>query len=233
MSNPLIEDPSIKRASGLIISITGGKDTETCTRWTKPSPAFARRPIRTPTSSSERHSTRPWKAWCASLWWRPALTMSTLRARRKWASTADGARRRGFMTTGLVLTSSPTTDSVTHLRPRSALRRCRGSRSPPLRPAPRAPTKGGRQDRLRTMHAMRRHRGLRRIARARTCAVRRMCPVRSRTTFSILRRSCAARPAEPAARAKATGFRINFDRPHGMMRLVGECLRQVAFGDGA
>jgi cell division protein FtsZ len=26
MSNPLIEDPSIKRASGLIISITGGKD---------------------------------------------------------------------------------------------------------------------------------------------------------------------------------------------------------------
>jgi cell division protein FtsZ len=26
ISNPLIEDPSIKRASGLIISITGGKD---------------------------------------------------------------------------------------------------------------------------------------------------------------------------------------------------------------
>jgi cell division protein FtsZ len=26
ISNPLIEDPSLKRASGLIISITGGKD---------------------------------------------------------------------------------------------------------------------------------------------------------------------------------------------------------------
>jgi cell division protein FtsZ len=26
ISNPLIEDPSIKRASGLLISITGGKD---------------------------------------------------------------------------------------------------------------------------------------------------------------------------------------------------------------
>ena len=26
ISNPLIEDPSIKRASGLIVSITGGKD---------------------------------------------------------------------------------------------------------------------------------------------------------------------------------------------------------------
>ncbi|MEH2513352.1 cell division protein FtsZ [Nitrobacteraceae bacterium AZCC 1564] len=30
MSNPLIEDPSIKRASGLIISITGGKDMMLC-----------------------------------------------------------------------------------------------------------------------------------------------------------------------------------------------------------
>ena len=30
ISDPLIEDPSIKRASGLIISITGGRDAICC-----------------------------------------------------------------------------------------------------------------------------------------------------------------------------------------------------------
>ena len=81
ISNPLIEAPSIKRASGLIISITGGKDL--CySRSTKLPPAYAKRQTRMPTSSSARLSMKVWKVSSASRWWRQVSIISIRRARR-------------------------------------------------------------------------------------------------------------------------------------------------------
>ena len=74
ISNPLIEDPSIKRASGLLISITGGRRPRRYSRLRKLPPAFEKRQTRTPTSSSAPPSTTAWKASSASRWWRPAST---------------------------------------------------------------------------------------------------------------------------------------------------------------
>ena len=73
ISNPLIDDSSMKGARGLLISITGGKDLAS-TRSTRPRPASARKWTATPTSSWARPSTRASKASSASRSSRPAST---------------------------------------------------------------------------------------------------------------------------------------------------------------
>jgi cell division protein FtsZ len=81
ISNPLIENPSIKRASGLIISITGGKDLMLF-EVDELLPAFAKRPTRTPTSLLAHRSMKAWRVASVSRWWRPASIISTRRSRR-------------------------------------------------------------------------------------------------------------------------------------------------------
>jgi len=80
ISNPLIDDASMKGAKGLLISITGGRDL-TSTRSTSRPPAFAKRWTRTPTSSWARPTTRISKASSASRWWQPvSIRMPSPRA---------------------------------------------------------------------------------------------------------------------------------------------------------
>jgi cell division protein FtsZ len=67
ISNPLIEDPSIKRASGLLISITGGRDL-TLFEVEEAATRIREEADRTPTSSSAPPSTTAWKASSASRW---------------------------------------------------------------------------------------------------------------------------------------------------------------------
>ena len=81
MSNPLIENPSIKRASGLIISITGGKDLSLF----EVDEAVSR--IREEADPDANiivgaSSMRVWKVSSASRWWRPASIIPIRRPRR-------------------------------------------------------------------------------------------------------------------------------------------------------
>ena len=72
ISNPLLDEVSMRGARGLLISITGGHDLtlyevdEAATR------ASARKSIPTPTSFSAPPSIRVSRAACACRWWRPA-----------------------------------------------------------------------------------------------------------------------------------------------------------------
>ena len=71
ISNPLIDDVSMKGAKGLLISITGGNDL-TLYEVDEAATRIREEVDRTPTSSSARPSTRAWKASSACRWWRPA-----------------------------------------------------------------------------------------------------------------------------------------------------------------
>ena len=126
ISNPLIQDPSIKRASGLIISITGGKDLTLYESMKRP-PAYATRPTRTPTSSSARPSMQVSKVSSASRWWRPASIISARRASRSRRTDAYGSRRQAEQR------------QASHRRPDRACAPPPQFESPPLRPAARHP----------------------------------------------------------------------------------------------
>jgi len=74
-------ESSIKRASGLIISITGRKDLSLFES-TKLPPAFAKRQTRYANIIIGRLSMNVWKVSYASRWWRPASIIPIRRARR-------------------------------------------------------------------------------------------------------------------------------------------------------
>ena len=181
ISNPLIEDPSIKRASGLIVSITGGDDLtlfevdEAATR------------IREEVDQD-----------------------ANIIIGATFDKSLEGIVRVSVVATGIdnlgsARQTQPAESLLTELAGRLSRDRLRVAdriernaslpqlESPPLRPAAR---QRARQRRLRKMRAMRLRKALIRTAAPLPCAIR------SRKKCSTSRPSCTARPTEPSQRPK-------------------------------
>ncbi len=185
ISNPLIEDPSIKRASGLLISITGGKDLtlfevdQAATRIREEADQDANVIVGATFDESLDGVVR-------------VSVVAT------GIDNPDAARQTHLQTNlpatcATTAAGLPAGPSVVHRYRNSSVRRC--ARRP-------ATPKDDRRRRLRNI----RPRRLRR-ASMRTAGPPR-CTIRPRKTFSIFRPFCAARPAEPPLKLKVTRFRM-------------------------
>ena len=189
ISNPLIEDPSIKRASGLLISITGGKDLtlfevdEAATRIREQADQDANIIVGATFDESLDGIVR-------------VSVVAT------GIDNTDAARQTQSAERALTeLAGNLRNDSrrIAGRTERSARYRNSSGRRCARRPAT---PKDDRRRRLQKMHA----RPLRR-ASIRTAGPP-QCTIRPRRTFSIFRPSCAARPSEPPLKLKVTRFQM-------------------------
>ena len=81
ISNPLLDDVTMKGAKGVLINITGGPDLMLFEVEQAANRLSARKSTPTPTSSSATPFWTIWKAASGSAWWRPASTPSSSRCR--------------------------------------------------------------------------------------------------------------------------------------------------------
>ena len=178
ISNPLIENPSIKRASGLIISITGGKDLslfevdEAATRIREEADQDANIIIGASFDEGLEGIVRV--SVVATGIDNPDSAPHTQRAESLLTELAGKLRNVSRHVAGRIERNAPPPQLE----------------SPPALPAAAATPKGGRQTRIRNIRA----------TRLRRASIRTAAPllrkILSMKTFSIFRPSCAARPAE-------------------------------------